>query len=110
MREYLTYVVAACAFSCATTQSAKEDYQIKPAENYQVKPIVMKSTRDCNNLPPQELIDCLTAEEDKVYAPALPTTPEYTVTPKVIETSCDLKLPPEEVLTCILKEGDEGKF
>lgn len=106
MKEYLAYIVAAGALSCATTQSAKEDYQVKPVENYQVKPVVMHSARDCSNLPPKELIDCITEEEDTLYAPA-PTPAPYTVTPKVVKTACDPNLSGEEMLKCIMEEEDE---
>ncbi|MEK6846039.1 MAG: hypothetical protein AABY26_04725 [Nanoarchaeota archaeon] len=102
MKEYLAYIIAACAFSCATTKPAEE--------NYQVKPVVVKSARDCNNLSPQELIDCLKEEGDiPAYAPA-PTTPTYTVTPKVVRTACNPNMSGEEMLECIMEEGDEGSF
>ncbi len=114
MKEYLTYIVAACAVGCATTPPAKENSPVKPTENYQIKPIVMKSTRDCNNLPPQELIDCITKQEDNTasYAPTStpPTTPTYTVTPKTVKTTCDPNLSGEEMLKCIMEEADEDSF
>ncbi len=112
MKEYLAYIVAAGALSCATTQPVKENYQVKPVENYQVKPVVMKSTSDCSNLPPQELIDCITEEEDTPYAPtpASPVTPPYTVTPKVVKTACDPNLSGEDMLRCITEEVDEDSF
>ncbi len=102
MKEYLTYIVAACTIGCATT--AVKDNTAKPAEEYSVKPIVMKSTRDCSNLPPQELIDCITEEEAKVYAPApvSPTTPTYTVTPKAVKVDRDCSnLSGQELFDCI---------
>lgn len=116
MKEYLTYIVAACALSCATTPPAKENSPVKPVENYQVQPVVIKISRDCNHLPPQELIDCLKEEGNNTtsYVPtptAPPTTPSpYTVTPKVVETTCDPNLLPQELLKCIMKKGDEDSF
>lgn len=107
MKEYLTYIVAACAVSCATTPPTKENSPIKPAENSQVKPIVMKSTRDCKNLPPQELIDCITEEESNTttYVP-IPTPPTtstpYTVTPKAVKVDRDCSnLSGPELFKCI---------
>ncbi len=107
MKEYLTYIVAACALSCATIPPAKEDYPVKSAENYQVKPVVMKSIRDCNNLPSQELIDCIIEEESNTtaYAPTLtpPTTSTpYTVTPKAVKVDRDCSnLSGPELFKCI---------
>ncbi len=106
MKEYIAYVIAASALSCATTQPAKENYQIKPAEDYQVKPVVMKSARDCRNLPPQELIDCITKEENDTAPdapiPTSPANPAYTVTPKAVKVDRDCSnLSGPEALKCI---------
>ncbi len=106
MRKYLTYIVAASALSCATTQPAKENYQIKPAEDYQVKPVVMKSARDCRNLPPPELIDCIIKDENDTAPdapiPTSPATPAYTVTPKAVKVDRDCSnLSGQELFDCI---------
>jgi hypothetical protein len=117
MKEYLTCAIAACAFNCATTQPVKEDYQVKP--------VVITAARDCSKFPQGSLeqlacLDLFNEEDTLTYAPTptspaapaytvtpAPATSPYTVTPKAVETTCDLKLPPEELLECLKKGDDE---